>query len=90
MFKTILAATAVSLVAVPAAAQASEARQFSHEGVNYTYTTTQKGKVTVINGHTSAGVPFRLFVKDEHVTGTYNNRPVSFTTDEAAKTLAKD
>ncbi|WP_067733753.1 hypothetical protein [Novosphingobium naphthalenivorans] len=90
MFKTIIAATAVSLLAVPAVAQASEAHQFSHEGVDYTYTTAQKGKVTVINGHTTAGVPFRLFVKGERVTGTYNSRPVSFTTAEASNALAND
>ncbi|MCJ2186598.1 hypothetical protein [Novosphingobium beihaiensis] len=90
MFKTIFATAAVSLLAVPAAAQASEARQFSHEGVDYTYTTAQKGKVTVINGHTKSGVPFRLFVKGERVTGTYNSRPVSFTTSDAKNALSND
>ncbi|MFD1960078.1 hypothetical protein ACFSHP_15690 [Novosphingobium panipatense] len=53
--------------------------------MNYTYTTAQKGKVTVINGTTSAGVPFRLYVKGGRVSGTYNSRYVSFTTAEAAK-----
>lgn len=90
MFKTIIAATAVSLAAVPAVAHASDAREFSHEGVDYTYTTAQKGSVTVINGHTTAGIPFRLFVKGERVTGTYNNRPVSFTTADASNALGND
>ncbi|MYL99759.1 hypothetical protein GR702_18535 [Novosphingobium sp. FGD1] len=85
MFKTVLATAAVALLAVPAVASADEAREFSHEGVNYAYTTEQKGKVTVINGATSAGVPFRLYVKGDRVSGTYNSRNVSFSTAEAAK-----
>ncbi|EIZ78237.1 hypothetical protein WSK_3212 [Novosphingobium sp. Rr 2-17] len=83
MLKTIFAATA--LLAVPAVAQANEAREFSHEGVNYSYTAEQKGKATVISGNTSAGVPFRLVLKGQRVSGTYNDRYVSFTTAEAAK-----
>lgn len=79
MFKTIIAAGTAALVAIPAVAQASDAREFSHEGVNYTYTTATKGDVTVIDGRTSAGVPFRLYVRGERVSGTYNNRSVSFT-----------
>jgi hypothetical protein len=85
MFKTVFATAALSLLAVPAVAQANDAREFSHEGVNYAYTTQQKGKVTVIDGNTSAGVPFRLYVKGDRVSGTYNSRYVSFTTAEAAK-----
>lgn len=83
MFKTIF--TAAALVALPVAAHAGDSRGFQHEGVNYTYTTAQKGDVTVIDGATSAGVPFRLYVKGQRVTGTYNSRYVSFTTAEAAK-----
>lgn len=85
MFKFVLATAAAALTIVPAVAQAGEAREFSHEGVNYAYTTEQKGKVTVINGTTSAGEPFRLYVKGERVTGTYNDHYVSFTKAEAAK-----
>lgn len=85
MFKTILAIAATTLTIAPAVAQASEARQFSHEGVNYAYTTEQKGDVTVINGRTSSGEPFRLFVKGERVTGSFNNHSVSFTKAEAAR-----
>lgn len=83
MFKTIF--TAAALLAVPAVAQANETREFSHEGTNYAYTTEQKGEATVISGNTSNGVPFRLVVKGSRVSGTYNYRPVSFTTAEAAK-----
>lgn len=88
MFKTIIATGAAALVAVPAAAHASDAREFSHEGVNYTYTTAQKGDVTVIDGRTSAGVPFRLYVRGERVSGTYNNRSVSFTKADVVHELA--
>lgn len=83
MLKTIFAATA--LLALPAVAQADEARQFSHEGVNYSYTAQQKGQSTVISGNTSAGVPFRLVLKGDRVSGTFNDHYVSFTTAEAAK-----
>lgn len=85
MFKTVFTAAVLTLSVAPAVAQADEARAFSHEGVNYSYTTEQKGKVTVIDGATSAGVPFRLYVKGGRVSGTYNSRYVSFTTTEAAK-----
>ncbi|TYC85052.1 hypothetical protein [Novosphingobium sp. BW1] len=82
MFKTIFTAAAVAAVALPAAAQASEARNFSHEGVDYDYTSQQKGKITVIEGKAEGRVPFRLYVKGDRVTGMYNNRYVSFTKDE--------
>lgn len=85
MFKTIFATAAVSLLAVPAVAQANDAREFSHEGVNYAYSTKQRGNVTVIDGATSSGVPFRLYVKGDRVSGTYNSRYVSFTTTDASK-----
>lgn len=87
MFKTVISAVTLTVVAAlaPVAAQANEAREFSHEGVNYSYTAEQKGKTTVIAGATSAGVPFRLYVKGDRVSGTYDNRYVSFTTAEAAK-----
>ncbi|GAM05397.1 MULTISPECIES: hypothetical protein [Novosphingobium] len=82
MFKSIFTAAAVAAVALPAAAQASEARNFSHEGVDYAYTSQQKGKITVIEGKAEGRVPFRLYVKGDRVTGMYNNRYVSFTKDE--------
>lgn len=85
MFKTLFATAAIAFAVVPAVAQADDAREFSHEGVNYAYTTEQKGKATVIDGTTSAGVPFHLYVKGGRVTGTYNSRYVSFTTAEAAR-----
>ena len=85
MIKTVLSAALATLALVPAAAQAGDARQFSHEGVNYAYTTRQKGDVTVIEGRTSGGEPFRLFVKGDRITGTFNSSNVSFTKAEAAR-----
>lgn len=82
MFKSIFATVAVAAIALPAAAQASEARNFSHEGVDYAYTSEQKGSVTVIEGTAEGRVPFRLYVKGNRVTGMYNNRYVSFTKNE--------
>jgi len=82
MFKSVIFAAAA--VVLPAAAHASDARQFSHEGVNYVYTSEQNGETTVIKGRTSAGEPFRLFVKGDLVTGTFNNRSVKFATTDAA------
>lgn len=91
MFKTVLTAAVATLAVAPAMAQAGEVRQFSQDGVNYVYTTEHKGEVTVINGRTSAGAPFRLYVKAQHVTGTFNNHPVNFThaeTDHAGALAA--
>lgn len=80
MIKTILAA---ALVLSPAAALAGEHGEFVHEGTNYVYTTKQKGEATVIEGRSSRGEPFRLLVRGDRVTGTYNNHAVRF---DAAQT----
>lgn len=88
MFKTIFTAAAV-LAALPVAAHAEGARSFSHEGVDYVYTTAQKGDATVLEGTASGGLPFRLVVSGSRVSGTYNFYPVSFRLKDAAKTFAK-
>ena len=80
MIKTILIAT---LALTPAVAAASESAEFTHEGTNYAYTTEKRGDVTVITGRSSSGEPFRLTVKGNRVTGTYDSRSVSFTTADA-------
>lgn len=87
MFKTAFAATA--LMALPVAAHAEDARNFSHEGVDYAYTTKQKGKATVIEGTATGGVPFRLVVSGSRVAGTYNNKAVQFRLSEADQALTK-
>lgn len=87
MFKTVL--TAAALVTLPVAAHAEDARNFSHEGIDYAYTTEQKGKVTVIEGTASGGVPFRLYVAGNRVSGTYDNRSVNFKVSDAQQALTK-
>lgn len=82
MIKTILAA---AFVLTPVVATAGESREFAHEGTNYAYTKEQKGDVTVIRGRTSNGEPFRLMVKGNRITGTFDNRAVSFTAAEARR-----
>lgn len=84
MFKTVFATATIAMAVVPAIAQADEARNFSHEGVDYAYTTEQKGNVTVIEGKASGNVPFRLYVKGDHISGTFNNRYVSFSKSDVA------
>jgi hypothetical protein len=86
------AATALALtaaVALPAAAQAGEAKSFNRAGVTYTYTSEQKGEATVLTG-SADGTPFRLVVKGKYITGEFANQSVSFTTADviATRTLA--
>lgn len=86
MFKTVFTAAA-ALVVLPVAAHAEDARTFSHEGVDYVYTTEQKGKATVIKGTAAGGVPFRLVVSGNRVTGTYNFHNVNFVVKNGEKLL---
>lgn len=88
MFKTVFTAAA-ALVALPVAAHAEDARTFSHEGVDYVYTAEQKGKATVIEGTATGGVPFRLVVSGNRVTGTYNFQNVNFNVKSAQNALDK-
>lgn len=86
MFKTVFTA-AIALAALPAAAYAEDARSFSHEGVDYVYTAQQKGKATVIEGTATGGVPFRLVVSGNRVTGTYNFNNVNFSVKNSQNAL---
>lgn len=86
MFKTVFT-TAIALAALPAAAHAEDARSFSHEGVDYVYTAQQKGKATVIEGTATGGVPFRLVVSGNRVTGTYNFNNVNFSVKNSQNAL---
>ncbi|SFG15549.1 hypothetical protein SAMN05518801_108143 [Novosphingobium sp. CF614] len=89
MFKSIFGTVAATLAILPAVAHAGEAHEFSHEGVNYAYTAEQKDGVTVIKGRTSAGEPFRLAVKGNRVTGTFDDHYVSFTKADVARLTAR-
>lgn len=87
MLKIAIAAVALAVFPV-AAAHAEDARSFSRDGVDYTYTAEQNGNETVIKGTASGNVPFRLVVSGDRVTGTYNSQPVSFRTKDVSKTTA--
>ncbi|GFE76163.1 MULTISPECIES: hypothetical protein [Novosphingobium] len=89
MMKTVFAVGAAFAALATTAAHADDAREFSHDGVHYNYTTEQKGKVTVIEGTASGQVPFRLYVAGNRVTGTYNSRNVNFRLADAKGALAQ-
>lgn len=80
MFKTFLqiAAATVTVVATPAFAE-TEHRSFERDGVDYTYTAKTNGNIRIVDGTAYAGrVPFRLYVRANSVTGTFNGKPVDF------------
>jgi hypothetical protein len=70
------AAAAVLAFAAPAAV-ASE-RSFTHEGVTYTYTVTNKDGLQILEGRADDGAKFRLAVKNGWVDGYVNGARVSF------------
>jgi hypothetical protein len=76
MTKFLFAAAAATL-AFASPALAGE-RQFSHQGVTYTYTTEIAGKGRVLKGTASKGGRFELFVQDGWVRGNVDGTRVSF------------
>lgn len=79
------ALAAIAVAAAPAIAHAgteSEVRTFTRDGVKYEYTTTTDGSREVLRG-TADGVPFRLIVRGDYVTGYNGNQPVEFTVRSA-------
>lgn len=86
-FTTIRARLALALAPAafatlaPAAAHA-EQRQFSHDGVAYTYkVSTEASGARTISGNAD-GKTFRLRVAKGWVKGFYNGQPISFRTSE--------
>ncbi|MEP9360150.1 hypothetical protein [Sphingomonas sp. KR3-1] len=77
MTKFLFAAAAAVLTFTAPAAFAGD-RTFTHEGVTYTYTVTQKNGVQVLQGRTGNGGDFRLSVKNGWVDGYVNDTRVSF------------
>ena len=76
---------AAALVAAPAVASAetSAPTTFTHQGVQYSYTTEVTANERIVRGTAYAGtVPFELHVKKKVVDGTFDNRPVAFTLSE--------
>ncbi len=84
---TVLAATLLA-ASVPTVSFAAteDAGQFTHQGVDYHYTTEDKSGDRVVRGTAYAGkVPFELHIHKKTVTGTFNNKPVEFELDDVKK-----
>ncbi len=81
MRRSIFALTAAFALATPgiALADAAEPISFVHNGVDYSYTIAQDGKVRVLTGASHHGaVPFQLRISEKRVSGTYNGQPIEF------------
>ena len=88
MLKTSLIAATLLTAAAPtlALAASDDAGQFTHKGVDYNYTTEDKGGDKVVRGTAYAGkVPFELHIHKKTVTGTFNNKPVEFELSDVKK-----
>ena len=88
MIKSSLFAATLLVVAAPTVALAASdnAGQFTHKGVDYNYTTEDKGADKVVRGTAYAGkVPFELHIHKKTVTGTFNNKPVEFELSDVKK-----
>ncbi|AKM09817.1 hypothetical protein [Croceicoccus naphthovorans] len=78
---TLSLAIASALIATPSLAKA-ESEQFTREGTEFSYTTQQRGDVTVIIGKEKDGTRFRLYVSDDKVRGHYDGNRISFDRSE--------
>jgi hypothetical protein len=78
MVRKLLAAAAfAAVVSTPALASDTAVRTFVRDGVTYSYQTTQKDGVTVLQG-TADNSDFRLEVRGDKVTGIANGTRVAF------------
>jgi hypothetical protein len=83
MSRILFAASALSLtLAAPALA---DDRQFTHEGVTFTYSTEKTSHGQILVGKSSQGGRFKLQVKDGWVRGHFDGTPVSFPAPKAEK-----
>jgi hypothetical protein len=88
MIKIALLSATLLAVAAPAMAIAAsdDAGQFTNKGVDYKYTTEEKGGDQIVRGTAYAGkVPFELHIHKKTVTGTFNNKPVEFELSDVKK-----
>ncbi len=88
MLKTALIAATLLVSAAPSLALAAtdDASQFTHKGVDYSYSTEDNGGDKVVRGTAYAGkVPFELHIHKKTVTGTFNNKPVEFELNDVKK-----
>ncbi|WP_144095266.1 hypothetical protein [Croceicoccus sediminis] len=81
--RKIAISLALASTAVAAPAIAQEEKTFTHNGVEYEYTTRTVGDATMVTGTDDRGKAFRLYVTDSRVRGTYNGSRVSFDRSEA-------
>ena len=79
-----LATIAIAAPAVAHAGTDSEVRHFTRNGVKYQYTSVVEGNREVLSG-TADGVPFRLVVRGNSVSGYNGSYPVEFTYRAAKK-----
>ena len=85
--KLFAAAAFAALVSTPALASDTQVRTFVRDGVTYSYKTSEKDGVTVLQG-TADSSDFRLEVRGDKVTGFANGTPVSFKVP-AGETVAR-
>lgn len=71
------AALAASFPALAHAEGAAPQNSFTRDGVTYTYTVETKGNLKVLRG-TDGAKSFALWVRDNHVSGTYGSSSVDF------------
>lgn len=82
---SVVAASLVASVAVPALAETAESGSFKHEGYTYVYKTQQVGEASVISGRRyPGGSAFSLRVRNGEVSGVSNGVSVSFNVNDAA------
>lgn len=82
---SVVAASLVASLAVPALAETPDSGSFSHGGYTYVYKMEQVGEAKVISGRRyPGGSAFSLRVRGDEVSGVSNGVPVSFNVSDAA------
>lgn len=76
--RKIAISLALVSTAFAAPALAQEEKTFTHDGVEYEYSTRTVGDATLVTGTDDRGKAFRLYITDSRVRGTYNGSRVSF------------
>lgn len=80
----ISAAVAACSIASPTLAETPEVKNFTYDGIAYSYSVVEKGNAQVISG--SAGpsqTPFRLVLANGRVSGYYGAYDVAFKAEDA-------
>ncbi|WP_313538245.1 hypothetical protein [Sphingomonas sp.] len=86
MTRFTIALAATLFAAAPAFAADNDARSFTRDGVTYTYTSTVKGDVKILEGVAKPGNQnFRLVVRNGWVDGNAAGTRVSFRVPKTTK-----